>query len=311
MRISQRVRKILSYYESDTPGVKTNLARILTHGRLGNTGIMIILPVDQGFEHGPGRCFAGNPDAYDPHYHYTLAIDAGLSAYAAPLGWLEAGADTFAGAIPLILKMNSSNSLMRSTTTALEADQAVTASIEDALRLGCSAIGFTIYPGSDHSFEMYEEIRELSAAAKACGLATVIWSYPRGNMSKAGETAIDVVAYGAHMAALLGAHIIKVKLPSAHLEQEAAKKAYVENKVDLSTLEARVRHVTQSCFNGRRLVVFSGGETKTVDDVYTDARAIRDGGGNGSIIGRNCFQRPWDEAMSMLDNLVKIYQGKA
>src|SRR5574339_1275315 len=112
MRISKRVREILSNYEGDNPGTKANLARILMNGRLGGTGKMVILPVDQGFEHGPARSFAPNPAAYDPHYHFQLAIDAGLSAFAAPLGMLEAGADTFAGQIPLILKVNSANSLL-------------------------------------------------------------------------------------------------------------------------------------------------------------------------------------------------------
>jgi class I fructose-bisphosphate aldolase len=264
---------------------------------------MIILPVDQGFEHGPGRSFAVNPDAYDPIYHYQMAVDAGLSAYAAPLGSLEAGADRFAGQIPTILKINSSNSW------ATTKDQAVTGGVDDALRLGCSAIGFTIYPGSDHIFEMMEEIRELSAEAKSVGIATVIWAYPRGGtLSKEGELALDVTAYGAHMSALLGAHIIKVKLPSAHIEQPEAKKAYEGQ--DWSNQADRVRHVVKCCFAGRRMVVFSGGAAKGTDAVFQDARDIRDGGGNGSIIGRNAFQRPRDEAMEMLDKLVRIYKGE-
>lgn len=308
MKLTRKVKEILSWYESDNPGTKANLARMLMEGRLGGTGKMIILPVDQGFEHGPARSFAMNPPAYDPHYHFQLAIDAGLNAYAAPLGPLEAGAATFAGSIPMILKMNSANSLARAKEAA---DQAVTASIDDALRLGCSAIGFTIYPGSDAAYDQYEEIRELSAEAKACGLATVIWSYPRGGtLSKDGELAVDVIAYGAHMAALLGAHIIKVKLPTAHLENADAKKVYEKQAIPIGTLAERVAHVMQSSYNGRRLVVFSGGAAKGEDAVFDDARAIRDGGGNGSIIGRNAFQRPREEALALLDKLVRIYQGK-
>src|SRR5579862_8896830 len=156
MAISKPVQKILDAYESDLPKTKANLARILMQGRLGGSGKLVILPVDQGFEHGPARSFAPNPPAYDPHYHYRLAIDAGLSAYAAPLGMIEAGARTFAGKIPTILKMNSANSLSRLKE---DADQAVTASVGDALRLGCSAIGFTIYPGSDAAYDQFEEIR--------------------------------------------------------------------------------------------------------------------------------------------------------
>jgi len=301
--ITPAVKAILDKYESDNPGTKANLARILMQGRLGGTGKLVILPVDQGFEHGPARSFSVNPDAYDPHYHYQLAIDAGLSAYAAPLGMIEAGAGTFAGQIPTILKLNSSNSWADAK------DQAVTGSVEDALRLGCAAIGFTIYPGSEHFFELVEEIRELSLEAKAVGIATVIWSYPRGGkLSKEGELALDVGAYAAHMAALVGAHIIKVKLPSDHIEQKDAQKAY-EGR-DWSNQADRVRHVVQSCFAGRRIVVFSGGAAKGTDAVYQDARDIRDGGGNGSIIGRNTFQRKREDALAMLDRLVRIYKGE-
>ena len=305
MKLTRKVKEILSWYEGDNPGSKANLARILMHGKLAGTGKMVILPVDQGFEHGPARSFAPNPAAYDPHYHFQLAIDAGLNAFATPLGMIEAGADTFAGQIPLILKMNSSNSW------AQEKDQTIYASVEDALRLGCTAIGFTIYPGSEYFNEMVEEISELAAEAKSVGLAVVVWSYPRGGkLTKDGETAMDVCAYAAHLAALIGAHIIKVKLPSDHLEQPDAKKVYEAEGIDLSTQASRVSHVMQSVFNSRRLVVFSGGARKGASSVYDDARAIRDGGGNGSIIGRNTFQRPREEAIDMLDRIINIYKGK-
>ncbi len=303
MKMTETVRQILDRYESDNPGTKANLARILMAGRLGGTGKMVILPVDQGFEHGPARSFAVNPPAYDPHYHFRLAIDAGLNAYAAPLGMLEAGAATFAGQIPTILKVNSSNSW------ATAKDQAVTAGVDDALRLGCSAIGLTIYPGSESFDEMVEEARELIAEAKAVGLAAVVWSYPRGGkLSREGELALDVGAYAAHLACLIGAHIVKVKLPSDHIEQADAKKAYEGG--DWSTQAKRVAHVVQACFEGRRLVVFSGGAAKGSDAVFEDARAIAAGGGNGSIIGRNSFQRPREEALALLDRIVRIYLGE-
>ncbi len=308
MHLSEAVKRILSHYESDNPGTKANLARILMQGRLGGTGRLLILPVDQGNEHGPARSFAPNPDAYDPHYHYKLALDAGLSAYAAPLGFIEAGAASYAGALPTILKLNSANSLSRDKEAAT---QAVTAGVEDALRLGCAAVGFTIYPGSDSAYGMMEEIAELAREAKAVGLAVVVWSYPRGGaLSKEGETAIDVVAYAAHLAAQLGAHIIKVKPPSAHIELAAAKAVYEKQRIDVSTLSARIRHVVQSAFNGRRLVVFSGGEAKDLDGILNEVKAIRDGGGTGSIIGRNTFQRPRAEALDMLGRIVDIYLGK-
>lgn len=306
MRLTKKVKNILSYYESDNPGTKANLSRILMQGKLAGTGKLVILPVDQGFEHGPARSFAPNPEAYDPHYHYQLAIDAGLSAYAAPLGMLEAGANTFAGAIPTILKVNSCNSLAPGIR-----DQAITGSVKDALRLGCSAIGFTIYPGSHDAFSMMEELREMAQEAKAHGIAVVVWSYPRGeNLSTNGETGIDVVAYAAHMAALMGAHIIKVKPPTSHLEQDAAKKVYLDNKISIDKLSERIAHIKQSTFDNRRLVVFSGGGSKGADSLLDEIREIRDGGGNGSIIGRNTFQRPRNEALKLLNDITQIYLGR-
>ena len=305
MQLTKEVKNILSHYESDNPGTKHNLASILMHGKLGGTGKLLILPVDQGFEHGPARSFAVNSVAYDPHYHYQLAVDAGLSAYAAPLGMIEAGADTFAGAIPKILKVNNSNSL---TSSNLAPDQAITASVKDALRLGCAAIGFTIYPGSDAAYEMMNEIREMAEEAKSYGLAVVIWSYPRGGeISKEGETAVDIIAYGAHMAALIGAHIIKVKPPTNYIENPEAKRIYLDKKIPIDTLAQRIAHIKQACFAGKRIVVFSGGANKSIDSLYEEAKAIRDGGGNGSIIGRNSFQRPREEALKMLNDLLNIY----
>jgi class I fructose-bisphosphate aldolase len=302
------VQEILSWYESDNPGTKTNISRLLNHGYLAGTGKLVILPVDQGFEHGPARSFAVNPPGYDPNYHFEMALQAGCNAYAAPLGFIEAAAARHAGEIPLILKLNNHDVLHDEK----DPISAVTGSVNDALRLGCVAIGFTIYPGSEHAREMYEQLRELAEEAKAAGLAVVVWSYPRGSsISKAGETGMDVVAYAAHIAAQLGAHVVKVKLPSDHLEQEDAKKAYVKAAVPIGTLTERVRHVVQSTFDGHRIVIFSGGAMKSDDEaVYGEARAIRDGGGFGSIIGRNSFQRPKEHAVKFLNTIMRIYSGE-
>src|SRR5499433_800910 len=171
--MSERVREILSWYASDNPGTRANLVRLLNHGRLGGTGRLVILPVDQGFEHGPARSFAANPAGYDPRYHFELAIAAGCNAYAAPLGFIEAGAADYAGRIPLILKLNNSDSLYGGKDPC----PALTGSVDDALRLGCSAIGFTIYPASANRNTMYGQIRELTEEAKRKGLAVVVWSY--------------------------------------------------------------------------------------------------------------------------------------
>jgi class I fructose-bisphosphate aldolase len=308
MKITKFVKKILTQYESDNPGVKTNLARILMSGKLGGTGKLVILPVDQGFEHGPARSFAKNIDAYDPHYHFQLAIDAGLSAFAAPMGMLEAGADTFAGQIPLIMKTNSSNSLSREKDAP---NQAITGSVREAIRLGCSAVGFTIYPGSDDALDMISDVQEMAAEAKDAGLAVVIWSYPRGgDISKEGETAIDIVAYAAHMAALIGAHIIKVKPPTSHIELTEAKKVYSSEKIPIDSLSARIEHIVQSCFKGKRLVVFSGGASKNKQGLLNEIKDLYKGGASGSIIGRNSFQRPHKEALDLLNEVTDIYKGK-
>ena len=308
MNITRKVSNILNNYKSDNPGVRANLVRILMNGKLGGTGKLLILPVDQGFEHGPARSFAVNPDGYNPEYHFKLAIDAGLSAFAAPLGMIETCASIYAGQIPLILKINSSNSLSRNSEAPT---QALTGSVSEAVRLGCSAIGFTIYPGSDDSLNMISEIQELAAEAKSNGLAVVIWSYPRGgNISKEGETAIDIVSYAAHMAALIGAHIIKVKPPTNYLENSEAKKSYVSNNIPISTLSKRIKHVVESCFQGRRIIIFSGGSSKNIDGLLNEIREIHLGGGYGSIIGRNSFQRPRNEALKLLSEIINIYKGK-
>lgn len=302
--MSERVREILSWYRNENPGVLTNLARLLNHGKLGGTGRMVILPVDQGFEHGPARSFAPNPPAYDPLYHFQLAIDAGLNAYASLLGFLEAGAAEFAGQIPLILKVNS-HDLLYPEKDPLGAQ---TASVADALRLGCAAIGYTIYPGTEERRLQYEQLRELTKEAKAAGLAVVVWAYPRGGgISKEGETALDVIGYAAQIAAQLGADIIKTKLPTAHIEQEEARKVYESQKIPRDTLAERVRHVVQCAFNGRRIVIFSGGAKEQDDAIFTEVKAIRDGGGFGSIIGRNSFQRDRASALKLLGNIINIY----
>jgi class I fructose-bisphosphate aldolase len=304
---TERVKEILSWYGSDNPGVKANLARMMNTGTLAGTGKFVILPVDQGFEHGPARSFAPNPAGYDPRYHIELALEAGCNAYAAPLGFLEAVAGDYAGALPLILKLNNSDSLSRG-----EPCSAVTGSVADALRLGCSAIGFTIYPGSGLRNTQLEDLRALILEAKEVGLPTVVWAYPRGSgLSKDGETALDVVAYAAQIAAQLGAHVIKVKPPKDLVELPEAQKVYAKHPVPSAALSDRIRHVVQSAFNGRRIVIFSGGEAKGTGDLLAEVGQIAAGGGFGSIMGRNAFQRPKAEALELLKAVMAIYAQAA
>jgi class I fructose-bisphosphate aldolase len=305
--MTPRVREILSWYGADNIGTLTNLARLMNTGRLAGTGKMVILPVDQGFEHGPARTFGMNPDAYDPSYHFNLAIESGCNAYAAPLGALEVCARDYAGEIPLILKINNSDSLYSPKGDPISA---LTSSVDDALRLGCVGIGFTIYPGSSERKEQYEEIQRAAAQAKKAGLVVVIWSYARGEqISKEGETGIDVIAYAAQIACQLGAHIVKVKPPTAHIEQSAAAKVYKEQGIKIDNMSDRIRHVVESCFNGKRIVIFSGGETKTTEDLLKEVREMSLGGAFGSIMGRNAFQRQKKESLQLLRDVMDIFKG--
>jgi class I fructose-bisphosphate aldolase len=305
---TDRVKQILSWYSSDNVGVKTNLARLLNHGTLAGTGKLVILPVDQGFEHGPARSFAPNPPAYDPDYHFQLAIDAGCNAYAAPLGSLEASADKFAGQVPMILKLNNSDTLAKMDQPC----SAVTGSVKDAVRLGCVAIGYTIYPGSGARNTMYEDLRELILEAKDSGLPTVVWAYTRGaGLSKDGEQAADVTAYAATIACQLGAHVVKVKPPKDFIEQPEAKKVFEKYAIPTKTLTDRVNHVVQSAFNGKRIVIFSGGEAKGTAELLEDVRGIAAGGGFGSIMGRNAFQRPRAEALKLLADVMDVFRKAA
>ena len=304
MTLTKKVSEILSWYSSENPGTLGNISKLLMSGKLAGTGKLVILPVDQGFEHGPIRSFTNNPSGYDPDYHFQLAIDAGCNAYAAPLGFIESGATKYAGQIPLILKVNNADSLSTG-----EPCQTITSSVNDALRLGCVAIGFTIYPGSNLSGKMYYELRELTLEAKSKGLAVVVWSYPRGGaLAKADEAAIDVVAYAAHIAAQMGANIIKIKPPDNHIFDQEAKKVIEKSDLKLDSLAERVQHCVKSTFNGKRIVIFSGGPAKGRDAVIDEIRQVAKGGSFGSIVGRNSFQRPKAEGIKLLNEIMDLYK---
>lgn len=307
MKITKTVRNILENYKHNSPGVNANLARIMCHGALAGTGKMVIYPVDQGFEHGPDRSFTHNPESLDPMYHLNFAIDAKMNALAAPLGFIETIASESCGQMRLILKLNGG---MFTRPKSSSPDQAVVASVDDALRLGCTAVGLTIYPGSGNTLEMLEEAAELTKEAKSKGLPMIIWSYSRGeDISKAGETAIDITNYGAQVACLIGADIVKVKPPVNFVETSEAKKVMEKHKIDYSTLEKRIKMVKNSCFAGRRMVIFSGGEATTDEQVFEEITSIHKGGGNGSIIGRNAFKRPKEDALKLISKIIDIYKS--
>jgi len=304
MKATDKVNEILSWYSHENSGTLENIERLLMSGYLSGTGKLVILPVDQGFEHGPAKSFAPNPEGYDPDYHFKFGIEAGCNAYAAPLGFLEHGAKEYANKIPLILKLNNSDSLYSGDPT-----QTMTSTVDDAVRIGCAAVGFSIYPGSNSSPQMYEELREITREAKSKGLAVVVWSYPRGgNLKKEDETAIDVVAYAAHIAAQMGANIIKIKPPSDYISNDEMKSIYEKNNISISTLPDRVAHCVKSSFNGKRIVIFSGGPAKGTDEIMKEIKDISKGGGFGSIVGRNSFQRPFKEGISLMKDIMNIYK---
>lgn len=304
---ADRVKEILSWYPALTNMQRHNLLRFINYGRIGGTGKFVLLPVDQGFEHGPGRSFEPNPAGYDPAYHAKLAIESGCNGYAAPLGQVEAAADIIAEAeLPTILKVNSHDLMMPDGD---DPYPALTAWVDDAVRLNCAAVGFTIYPGSVHSKDMYEQVRELADDARAAGLVVVVWAYPRGSglPSKDVETAVDICCYAVHIAAQLGAHIIKCKptkgvigLPD-HIKKDTYK------NVPIDTLANRTKVVVKSAFNGHRIVINSGGEAKGDDEVLEEVRQLNAGGSFGSIVGRNAFQRQKDESIALLHQIQDIY----
>ncbi len=299
-----KVQDILKNYDHRSPGVRAKIADMLNTGKLKGTGKMVILPVDQGFEHGPARSFAPNPMGYDPSYHPMLAIESGLNAYAAPLGFIEVAQTEYPGQIPLILKVNNNDSLFPTKNPL----SAITSSIEDALSMGCHALGFTIYPGSSEKNVQFEQLKFMIQQAHDVGLAAVVWSYPRGEgLSKDAETALDVVAYAAHIACQLGADIVKVKPPTEIIGQKAARDSYED--VVKGSLTERISHVIQSAFNGKRIVIFSGGAAKGTEEILAEIREIHNGGGFGSIIGRNSFQRPKDQAIDLLNKVIEIYKS--
>jgi fructose-bisphosphate aldolase, class I len=309
-----RVEEILSWYPAFTGTQSENLLKLINFGRIGGSGNFVILPVDQGFEHGPGRSFEPSPSMYDPCNQAQLAIDAGCNAYAAPLGSLEiANSLIKESGIPTILKVNNHDGMMPDGN---DPSPATTSWVEDAVRLGCAAVGFTIYPGSEKAREMYEQVRMLVADARKAGLIVVVWTYPRGSgltpadeslSPKDIETAVDVVAYAVQIAALLGAHIIKCKPPKGVIGLKDSVKRGVYKDTSIINLEDRIRIIMKAAFSGKRIVINSGGESKGSEEIINEVIELKNGGSFGSIVGRNAFQRPQSEAVELLNKIQDIY----
>ncbi|MBL0725400.1 MAG: class I fructose-bisphosphate aldolase [Alphaproteobacteria bacterium] len=295
---------------------------------------IIILPVDQGFEHGPHRSFEKNKKGFDPLYLYKLASYNHLSAFAAPLGMLQLLRSNLLShdnlnpndaplgfRVPLVLKINS-NDYFTACDVDTDPSQAIIATVDDAVTLGCAGIGVTIYPGSKNFQHMLEKLTPIIKEAKEKGLVVIVWAYPRGSclnrsnnemQKSAAPNALDVVSYAAHIACLIGAHIVKVKIPSE-------KKTYwndvmLSNELkELSHSERSdrnkfcIREIKKSCFDGRRIVIFSGGTyVKSNNEILDSVRDVNHEDGNGSIIGRNVFQREWKEACGLTREIIELY----
>lgn len=305
-----RVHEILSWYQStSTPAQIKNLARVLNYGRIGGSGKLVILPIDQLIEHGPGRSFEPNPDMYDPIHQAQLALDGGVNAYAAPLGSMERAFEvTGRAGLPTILKVNSHHLMIPDDENP---KLSVHSWVDDALRLGCEGVGFTLYPGSSYSNEMEEQARELVADARRAGLIVVFWVYPRGvGIPDGKETTTDIIAYGATLGANLGGHIIKVKLPTTEGYGLASnEKLDIYTNRSLETLADRVEVVVKSAYNGHRIIIHSGGATKSTEEVLSEIQSLKEGGAFGSIMGRNVFQRPTAEAIELLHQVEDVLIG--
>ncbi len=304
-----RMEEIFSWYRDiNTPAQQKNLLRIFNHGRIGGTGKLMILPIDQILEHGPGRAFEPNPVMYDPLEQAQFAVDGGFNAYAAPLGSIERGFEVLARHnVPTILKVNSHTLMIPDDANP---KPSVHSWVDDAVRLGCEAVGFTLYPGSIHSNEMEQQAKELIADARKAGLVTVLWVYPRGEgLIKGQERAVDVIAYGVALGVSLGAHIVKVKLPLDGYGIKSNQEMGIYNEVNTKTLKNRVALVMKAAYNGHRIVIHSGGDFADAETLEEEIKALRDGGAFGTIMGRNAFQRPKVEALDLISDLQDILIG--
>lgn len=284
------------------PGKRTRLKRLLyDHGPGGGT--LLVLPIDQGLEHGPVDFFE-NPAALDPDYQYRLARDGRFSAIALHIGLAEKYFAPYAGEVPLILKLNGKTSIPPDT----EAFSALTGTVEDAVRLGADAIGYTVYVGSPAQARDFAQFQQVRADADRLGMPVIVWAYPRGEAvsKKGGKESLYAIDYAARVALELGADVVKVNYPVASDKDAQSPPPY--NTLALSP-EAAFHKVVQSA--GRALVLVSGGEK--VDDaaLLTKVRASMHAGATGIIFGRNLWQRPHDQALALTRELHAIFREYA
>jgi fructose-bisphosphate aldolase, class I len=280
------------------PGKRARLRRLLFEFGPGN-GTLLFLPIDQGIEHGP-RDFFPNPASKDPEYQFRLAAEAGYSAIACQIGLAEKYYPDYAGSVPLILKVNGK-------TDVPPADRALSttnASVEDAVRLGADAVGYTMYLGSPRQDDDLLQLRGVRSDCDRFGMPLIVWAYPRGEAidKKGGAGSFYAIDYAARMAMEMGADVVKLNMPKINPDKDKDSPApYNEGSF---TQEDAIAHCVESA--GRSLVVLSGGSRIDDDQLLDQTRFVMEAGGTGVIYGRNVWQREWSEAVEIIAQIKEI-----
>ncbi len=274
------------------PGKRTRLRRLLFEFGPGN-GTLMLLPIDQGIEHGP-RDFFPNPASKDPDYQFRLAAEAGYSALACQIGMASKYYPDYAGQVPLILKVNGKTDIPSSS----QAFSTCNASVEDAVRLGADAVGYTLYVGSPRQDQDLAQMRQVREDCDRYGMPLIVWSYPRGEAveGKGGPNSFYAIDYAARLAMEMGADVVKLNMPKIDPDKDKDAPAPY-NELDIDQAGA-IQHCVESA--GRALVVLSGGSKVDDDTVLGHCREIMQAGGSGVIFGRNVWQREWNEALEII-----------
>lgn len=287
-----------SLLDTLSPGKRTRLHRLLFEFGPGN-GTLMLLPIDQGIEHGP-RDFFPNPASKDPEYQFKLAAEAGYSAIACQIGFAEKYYPDYAGAVPLILKVNGKTDVPPSD----KALSTCNSSVEDAVRVGADAVGYTMYLGSPRQDEDLVQLRQVRQDCDRYGMPLIVWAYPRGEAidKKGGAGSFYAIDYAARMAMEMGADVVKLNMPKINPEKDKDSPApYNEGGF---TQEDAIAHCVESA--GRSLVVLSGGSKIDDDQLLQQTRFVMQAGGSGVIYGRNVWQREWSEALEIVEQIKEI-----
>jgi fructose-bisphosphate aldolase, class I len=278
-----------------SPGKRTRLRRLLYDYGPGE-GTLLFLPIDQGIEHGP-RDFFPNPASKDPEYQFRLAAEAGYSAIACSYGMASKYYPAYAGQVPLLLKLNSKTDVPSSD----EAFSPCNATVEDGVRLGADAIGYTLYVGSPKQEEDLIQLGQVRRDCDRYGLPLVIWAYPRGRdiERKGGQNSFYAIDYASRVAMEMGADIVKLNMPKIDPDKDKNAPAPY-NEMEVTQAEA-IGQIVQSA--GKALVVLSGGSKIDDDKLLEQTRMIMEAGGSGVIFGRNVWQREWGDAIRIIGQI--------